>query len=216
MIGVAGDIRDLALGKPAPPTVYVPQAQVPDALAVIVNGAFPLSWVVRLERPKAVAEDLRRLVREVDSHHAVASLRPLTEIVADSMVRERFYASLLALFAALALWLTLLGIYGVTAQQVNQRRHEMGLRLAIGADRRQVRKLVLAEVGSLTLIGIGLGVPVAFGLNRLVGGLVVGVQSEVLLSLAAAGPLVLAVALLAGYLPARAVTRIDPAEALRT
>jgi predicted permease len=215
VVGVAEDIRDLALGAATPPTVYVPQAQVPDALAAIVNGAFPLSWVVRLERPGAAAGDLRRLVREVDPHHAVASVRPLADIVAGSTVRERFYASLLALLAGLALWLTLLGVYGVTAQAVSHRRHEMGLRMAIGADRRQVRTLVLREVGILTLLGIGLGVPLAFGLNRLVGGLVVGAQSEVFGSLAAAGPLVLVVALAASYLPARAVTRIDPAAALR-
>jgi putative ABC transport system permease protein len=215
VVGVAGDVHDLALGSPPRPTVYVPQAQVPDALGAVINGAFPLSWVVRLERPGSVVNDLRRLVREVDSHQAVASVEPLTEVVADSLLRERFYATSLALLAGLALWLTLLGIYGVTSQQVTERTHEIGLRMAVGADRWEVRRMIVGEVAVLSLVGIGLGMPMALALNRLMGSLFAGVGAGLSATFLAAALVVMSIALLAGYLPARIATRVDPLVVLR-
>jgi putative ABC transport system permease protein len=136
-------------------------------------------------------------------------------MVADSLLRERFYATSLALLAGLALWLTLLGIYGVTSQQVTERTHEIGLRMAVGADRWEVRRMIVGEVAVLSLVGIGLGMPMALALNRLMGSLFAGVGAGLSATFLAAALVVMSIALLAGYLPARIATRVDPLVVLR-
>jgi predicted permease len=215
IIGVAGDVRDVALGESPQPTVYVPQAQVPAGMAEVIRQSFPLAGLVKLNGDGLSQADLRDLVRQVDPRQAVIRYRPLNEVLSSSVARERFYAALLGLFAFLTLGMTGLGLYGVASGFVGQCGREIGLRMALGADVGRVLRMVMKESLGLSLKGILLGIPLAFGLHKLIASLIPGFTIDRVSSLAWAGAALGFLALAASALPARRATRIEPAVVLR-
>jgi putative ABC transport system permease protein len=153
-------------------------------------------------------------VREVSPDAPVANMRTMTEVVAESLAQARFNTLLMSVFAAVALLLAVIGIYGVMAYSVAQRAHEIGIRQALGAQSRDVLKLVLAQGVKLALLGVGLGLAAAFGLTRLMKTLLFGVSATDPLTFVVIALLLLAVTLIACWLPARRATKVDPMIAL--
>jgi putative ABC transport system permease protein len=165
--------------------------------------------------PAALSEPLRRVVRDLDPGIAVASVATLDEIVAQSMGDSRFYATLVAIFAALALVLAAVGIYGVMSYAVTQRTREIGVRLALGAAERQIFGLVVGESLKLAAVGLALGLAGSIALGKAIGGMLFGVGGTDAVTFGGTAVLLAGVAFLAAYVPARRAMRIDPMEALR-
>jgi ABC-type antimicrobial peptide transport system permease subunit len=165
--------------------------------------------------PGGLAAAARAAVREVDSDQPIANVRTLEQVVADSVAPRRFNLMLLGIFAVLALLLSAVGIYGVTAYSVAQRTRELGLRMALGAQRQGVLNLVLKEAAGLAGLGVLLGLAGAFALTRLMASLLYGVGSTDPLTFVAVAVVLTLIALVAAYLPGRRATRVDPIVALK-
>jgi predicted permease len=188
--------------------VYFPCAQS--------NRLEQLMFYVRTSGSESQAgPEIRRLVQQLDANLPVLGLNSMKVRIERSVFAERLIALLSAAFGALATLLAAIGLYGVIAYTVARRTSEIGLRMALGATRAGVLWLVLQEAGLLALAGIALGAPVAFALSRLVESQLFGITPSDPLTFAAAGALLAAIALLAGYLPGRRAARIDPITALR-
>jgi putative ABC transport system permease protein len=165
--------------------------------------------------PAAMEEPLRRAVKEVDPAVAVAGLATMDAMVADANGGARFYATLVAIFAGLALMLAAVGIYGVMSYAVAQRTQEIGVRLALGAAERQIFGLVVGESLKLAVIGLAIGLAAAIAVGRALQRLLFGVHGTDAVTFGTTAGILLLVAFLASYLPARRAMRIDPMEALR-
>jgi putative ABC transport system permease protein len=175
-----------------------------------------LSFVLRASRdPRTVIPDLRRVVRDVDQRLALTDARPMDDVVGDALRRQRISAVLIAGFAIGALLLASMGLFGVISTSVTRRRHEMAVRLAVGADHARLLRLVLGEGMALVCIGTLIGLPGIYVAGRLMGGVLVGVSLFDPLTLAAAALGLGLVTMVACYLPARRVLGIDPALSLR-
>ncbi len=207
VVGVAGDVRDDDLGAGPTPEFYGSLEQIPvDEFHVVVRGA---------GSPEALAAAARSAVRGIDPELAVTKLSTLHQIVSRSVSRPRFMVRLLLVFASMALLLCAIGIYGVVAYAVGQRTREIGIRMALGADRGAVRRLVLDEGMRLAAIGVALGLVGAFGLTRLLRGFLFEIGPGDLVTHAAVAILLAAVALAACAIPARRASKVDPMQALR-
>ena len=207
IVGVVGDVKHEGLDKEAKPTVYFPDAQEP-------NGGGTL--VIRTAAdPMKLAPVIEQVIRAYDKDQAIADIQPLDVFVSKSVARPRFQSVLLASFAALALLLAAIGIFGVMSYSVAQRSHEIGIRVALGAQRDQVLRLVVGQGLILALIGTAAGLAGAFALTRYLRSLLFNVSpTDPWIFLAV--PLVLcAVALCASYFPARKAAVVDPIVALR-
>jgi len=216
VIGVVVDTREGGLSNPAPATVFIPWSQLPDALNHFNNQLLPAGLVVRTHvSPMSLSPAIAEAVLECDSAQPVFQIQPLAAIVGDSVVRQHFNMILLGVFAVLALVLASIGLYGVISYSVAQRTQEIGIRLALGARRGHVLKLILGQGLKLTLIGVVLGTVGALGLTRFMSSLLYGVKSTDPLTLISVAILLAAVALLACYVPARRAMRVDPMVALR-
>ena len=175
-----------------------------------------LSFVLRASRdPRTVIPDLRRVVRDVDQRLALTDARPMDDVVGNALRRQRISAVLIAGFAIGALLLASMGLFGVISTSVTRRRHEMAVRLAVGADHSRLLRLVLGEGMALVCIGTLIGLPGIYVAGRLMGGVLVGVSLFDPLTLAAAALGLGLVTMVACYLPARRVLGIDPALSLR-
>lgn len=209
VVGVVGDVLQYGVDQTATaPEAYFPEYQGEDSsMNVLVRtGGAPLD-----ELPA-----VRDAIHELDSQLPVANPRELSEVVTDSSSQQRFLALLLGLFAGLALVLAAVGIYGVISYSVAQRTHELGIRIALGAGRRALLGMVLGEGFRLALVGVVAGLAGAWGLSRFLASLLYGVKPNDPLTFAAVPLVLLFVALLACYIPARRATRVDPMRALRT
>jgi len=164
----------------------------------------------------AVAPEVRRAVREIDADVPVPALRPLEQVLADSVARPRFTSTLLALFAALALALAATGVYGVLQYSVIQRRREMGIRIAIGATSSDMIRLIVGQALGLAAIGVAIGLAGAFALTRVIRSLLFDIDPLDGLTFAASATVLLLIAVLSSYLPARRALRVDPTVAMRT
>jgi putative ABC transport system permease protein len=207
VVGVVGDVRQYGVSAPAESQVYLPATQTDDFAArelVLRTSVDPLSLVAAV----------RREIQAVDKDMPV-TLRTMEEVVADSIGQNRFYLLLLGIFASVALLLSAIGIYGVISYGVAQSTREIGIRLALGAQARDVLKLVMVQAAVLTLTGVALGLAGAFGLTRLLTNLLYEVKATDGPTFIAVPALLLGVALVAGYLPARKATKVDPMIALR-
>jgi ABC-type antimicrobial peptide transport system permease subunit len=175
-----------------------------------------LSLVVRTQGdPTAVLPTLKREVKALDPRLALANVRTLDAVVAESLARQRFSVTVIACFAASALALAMVGLYGVIALSVGQRRREIGVRMALGARPSDVLRLVVGEGLRITMAGTLLGLIGAFALSRLVSSLLYGISATDGTTYAASAAAVVAVTLLATLVPARRATRVDPTSALK-
>jgi len=212
IVGVAGDVRQMGLDVPVKAEMYLPYAQVHDQ-----PWFAPRDLVVRstAEDPMTLAPAVREAVHAADPEQAVANVRTFDEILDEEVVQRRLGASLVAAFAALALLLASLGVYGVLSYFVAQHTSEIGVRLALGASRRDILSLVLGKGMGLAVAGVALGLVGALALSRLVSSVLYGVSAADPATFAGAAGLLAALALLACYLPARRAIKVDPMVAIR-
>jgi putative ABC transport system permease protein len=215
IIGVVGDTRDGGLNNDPAPTMYIPQAQVPDAANALNVRLTPISWIVRTQgEPRAVSQQVEEQLRQATGL-PVSDVRSMNEVVSLSTSRQRFNMWLMTVFGVSALLLAAIGVYGLMAYAVEQRTHEIGIRLALGAQVDQVKNMVVFQGMRLALAGILVGVAAAFGLARFLEAFLFGVETRDPLVFFGVPLLLCLVALLAAWLPARQASRIDPIIALR-
>ena len=209
IVGVAADVRSVNLAEAPPEEMFFPQRQRPSAgMNVIIRAGTP-------EQAVGIAPSVTAAVHELDRSEPVGEYETMDAAVARSVANRRLMALLLASFAGLALVLAAIGIYGVTAYGVAQRTREIGIRMALGAGRGDVFRLIIGGGMKLILVGVGMGLLAALGLTRLLSSLLYGIGASDPLTFVGVVAVLGLVALLANYLPARRATRIDPMEALR-
>jgi predicted permease len=208
VVGVVGDVHQAGLDAGIEPEVYVAFDQVPFSSMDLTlrTTASPLS----------LAAGVQNAVREIDPNLPVSDFRTVEQVVSDSISQPRFYMLLLTLFAAVALVLATVGIFGVISYSVTQRTREIGMRMALGADARTVVGMVVGGGMRMVLLGLGIGLALTFALTRLVAGMLYDVAPTDPLTLAGVMVVLGGVAMLACWLPARRATRIDPMVALRS
>jgi predicted permease len=208
VVGIVGDVKESGLSKDAPPTIYLAYAQLPTStIDVVLRTAVS---------PRALVPSVEAAVHGLDPDLPIARMRTLEEVVGRSVSEPRFYMVLLGAFAAVALLLAALGIFGVMSYAVVQRSREIGIRVALGAHPADVRRMVLGRAFLLVGMGVGLGLLGAMALSRTVRSLLFNLSPTDPVTLGGVALLLTAVALLASYLPARRATRVDPLVALRS
>jgi ABC-type antimicrobial peptide transport system permease subunit len=195
--------------------MYVPVAQVKDGMNARNNRLLPLTWVVRASAGANPGAAVQRELRDASGGLPLERVRTMHEVVAASSARSEFYTVLLSLFAAMALLLAAVGLYGLMAYSVQQRTAEIGIRMALGAGPSDVRALVMWQGMRLALLGIAAGIPSALALTRVMVSMVVGIPTWDPAVFAAVALLLGAVGLFAAYVPSNRATRVDPVEALR-
>jgi putative ABC transport system permease protein len=207
IIGVAGDVHHGTLADKINAVVYYPQSHLSFGFGTLV--------VQTSADPMAFASPVRQVINRLDPDISATEVATMQRWIEDSVARPRFQTGLLASFAGLALLLAVLGIYGVMSYAVAQRTHEIGVRMALGAQRTDVARLVLSRGVFLTLLGLGIGIAGALALGRYLETLLFEVKPADPATLTAVVALLLAVAIAACLLPARRATRVDPMIALR-
>jgi putative ABC transport system permease protein len=209
IVGLVGDSKWDTVKSQVVPEMFIPYARAPFA-------SFLVTFVIRTSsNPTSVAAAVRRAVWEVDHDQPVIQIRTMEEVISESIWRQHISASMLGIFAAIALLLSAVGIYGVFSYSVTQRTHEIGIRAALGASPRDILKMVVGEGLLLTLIGVGAGIVAALALTRLLASLLYGVHPRDPITFVGLSFLLAGVALLATYIPARRATKVDPMVALR-
>jgi putative ABC transport system permease protein len=208
VVGVVGDVRHTSLASPPFREAYLPLDQSP---------LFNYDLVVRTRvNPKGIAADLRKAIWSLDRDESIGALRTVEEVVDLGLTQPRFRSYVLGGFAGMALILSAVGLYGLLNFLVSKRNREIGVRMALGASRRNIVGLVLGKAAGLTTAGLGLGLLVAIGLTRLLTSLVYGIDSGDPLTFVAATAILLLVGLVASYLPTRRATRLNPVDAIRS
>jgi putative ABC transport system permease protein len=207
IIGIVSDIHDVSLGKEPGPMLYVPfaQALLYGAEVVVKSGL----------NPSAVVGTIRTVTHGIDENLPVTDIALLPDVLNASVAQPRFRTLLLGLFGAIALILAAVGIFGVISYSVSRRAHELGIRMALGAEPGSVMRMILRETLTLTLVGIAVGVPCAVATARLITHLLFHVTPYDAVTLALAPLMLVAVAALASYVPARRAMKVDPIVALR-
>ena len=215
IVGVVADVRDGGLNNDPQPVMYVPQAQLPDAVNALNVEIRPMSWIVRTRTsPRALSAAIQEELR-LATGLPMSDVRTMDEVVSRSTARQRFNMLLVTVFGAAALLLAAIGVYGLTAYSVEQRAQEIGVRLALGAETGQVRRMVVWQGMRPVVAGVVIGVASASGLTRLIASFLFGVEASDPATFVAV-PFVLAtVALAAVVVPAHRASRVDPVLALR-
>jgi putative ABC transport system permease protein len=207
IVGIVGNIHDVSLGKAPGPMLYVPFAQAPlYGGEVVVKSTLGTSEVV---------STIRAVTHGIDKNLPVTDIAALPEVLNASVAQPRFRTLLLGLFGAIALVLAAVGIFGVISYSVSRRTHELGIRMALGAQPGSVMSMVLRETLTLALIGIAVGVPCALAATRLIRRLLFNVTLHDPITLALVPLVLMVVAALASYIPARRAMKVDPMVALR-
>ena len=216
IVGIVGDVRDGGLNHDPGSLMIVPLAQMTDGLTLLNSRVAPLTWVMRTRvKPLELAAAVQEQLRKASGGFPVAHIRSMDEVEAQSMARDDFNMLLLTIFGLAALVLAAIGIYGLMAYSVTQRVQEIGIRMALGADRQAIRRMVVWQGMRLALAGVVLGVGAAFGLTRLIASSLYGVKSWDPTAFVIV-PIVLSlVALMATWIPAVRASRLDPMKALR-
>jgi predicted permease len=204
IVGIVGDVRHGSLARSGFPTMYMPALEAGENVVIRtpVDSA-------------AIAAAVRRELGAIDSNQPIARVRTMDEWLARAVAGPRYQTTLLGLFAALALCLAAVGIYGVMAYSVNQRTREIGVRMALGARQRNVLGLVLRQGMGVVLIGVVIGLAGAFALTRVIGSLLFNVGTRDPSTFSGVAIVLAAVAFIACYIPARRATKVDPMVALR-
>jgi putative ABC transport system permease protein len=207
IVGVIGDVRSRALDVAAEPLIYVPASQY------VVEE---MTFVVRTDGdPRAAIPIVRTQLASMDPEVALSRIRTMEEVVAQSAAQPRFRTTILGVFAAVALVLAAVGLYGVVAFSVNQRRAELGLRMALGADRHEILRLVLRQGLMPVIVGICCGLAGAAAVTRVMHTLLFDVSAQDPMTFSAVSLMLLAVAAAACYVPARRAMTVDPVSTLR-
>jgi putative ABC transport system permease protein len=216
IVGVVNDIRHFSLGSPAPPQVFVPLVQIDDKLMRAARQFVTLKVAIRTaQEPLSLSESVRREMLAVDPTLPVVNLRSLEQIVSRSLASDRFNSMLIGSFALIGLILAAVGVYGVISYTTANRTHEIGLRMALGAERGDVLGLIIKQAMVPSLLGVAIGLGGAYGLTRLMKDYLFGVTTTDPLSFAAIAMLLITVALAACWIPARRAAKVDPMIALR-
>jgi predicted permease len=215
VVGVVNDIKEMGLDKAVEPTVYVPRPQISDGMTALMNHWFLTAWLVRTAGPVDVTATLREAAREADPQLPLASLRAMTQVVDTSTSSQQFIVTLMSIFAALALVLTSVGIYGVLSYQMARRTNEIGLRMALGAQQGDVMRMIIGQGMKMTLVGIAIGLTSSFALTRFIKSLLFEVSETDPVIFIIIAVLLALVALAACYIPARRAMKVDPIIALR-
>jgi predicted lysophospholipase L1 biosynthesis ABC-type transport system permease subunit len=215
IVGIVSDVRE-SLGSDIGPTVYVPTSQVSDGFTLLLNQRTPMGWVIRTTvAPHQVAAAVQRELRQTSGGLAISAIRTMDELSRESTARERFNMLLLTIFGGAALVLAVVGVYGLMAYSVQQRQQEMGIRLALGADARQLRNLVVGQGMTVALIGVAVGIGGAFALTKILSGFLFGVTTHDPVTFVIVPAVLAVVSFVGAWLPARRAGRVDPISALR-
>ena len=216
IVGVVGNTHDAGLDQDTPPLMIVPDSQVLDAMTALNAKIVPLRWAVRTHGdPRRLSAAIAEQLRQASGGFPVAHIRTMEENVSSTTSRQSFNMMLLTIFGAIALVLAAIGIYGLMAYSVQQRTQEIGIRMALGADRATIRKLVVWHGMRLALVGVVVGIAASFGLTRLIASFLFGVKTWDPMAFIAVPVVLSAVALLAVWLPAMRASRVEPMMALR-
>ena len=216
IIGVVGDVRDGGLNREPGPNMYVLPGQITDGENASVSQIVPWAWVVRTRVPPlSLSSPIRNEVREASGGLPVAHIRTMEETISRSTASENFNMLVLTIFGCAALLLAAIGIAGLMAYSVAQRTQEIGIRLALGAEPRSIRNLIVFQGLRLVALGVVIGLAAAFGLTRLMASLLFGVKAVDPMVFSAVPIVLLGVALLSVWLPAMRASRVDPTQALR-
>jgi predicted permease len=215
IIGVVADTKAGGLDSDPQPQMWIPQAQVPDLANALNVGLTPIAWIVRTKvPPRSLSTQIQDTLRQ-STGLPVTDVEAMDSILSTSVSRQRFNMWVMSVFGGCALLLAAIGIYGLMAYSVEQRTQEIGIRMALGAQAAQVRKMVVGQGMALAIVGVVIGLGAAFGLSRLISSFLFGVKARDPLAFSAV-PLVLAlVAFIAVWLPARRASKVDPIIALR-
>jgi putative ABC transport system permease protein len=218
IVGIVGHVKQWGLDGdatgPIQAQAYFPIAQFPDSVLSVLQHS--TGAVVRTEgAPLALTGSISNAVQGMNSQIVTYGLRTMSDVISQSLAEKRFAMVLLGVFAALAVVLSSVGIYGVISYIAAQRTQEIGIRMALGAEKGTILRMVLSEGGTMALIGVGIGLAAAFALTRLMASILFGVSTHDPLTYLAVATLLLLVALAACYVPARRATRVDPMVALR-
>jgi putative ABC transport system permease protein len=207
IVGIVADVRDSALGEDPKPMMYVPFAQAPFwGSDLVVNSTLSTANVVAAIRKDAMA---------IDKDLPLGDIAKMTDVLATNVAEPKFRTGLLVLFAAMALILAATGIFGVISYSVSRRTREIGIRMALGASRNTISRMVLRETLLLALAGLAVGVPCTFAASRLLGHMLFGVSANDPITLIAVAFTLITVAVIAGFVPLRRAMRVDPMVALR-
>jgi putative ABC transport system permease protein len=216
IVGIVGDTKDSGLDSDAPPMVFAPAAQVPDGLTRLGNSVIPPRWIIRTSAPlSSLTAVVQREFLAVDAQLPVAQVRSMADLVSTSIARQNFNMLLLTIFGAIALVLAAVGVYGIMSYSVEQGTHDISVRLALGADRRDILSLVIGQGMKLAGIGLLAGAIAAFGASRLLAKMLYGVKATDPQTYGMVIAVLGSIALLACYLPARRAMRVDPVNALK-
>jgi putative ABC transport system permease protein len=213
VVGVAADVRHWAADVDVEPTAYYPYTQVPEAFLPLLEGSMTIA--LRSRNAAGLLSSIRSAVADVDKTVPIYDVKSMEAMVADSGSLRRFGMWLIGAFAALALTLATLGIYGVMAYSVSQRTREIGIRIALGAQRWNVLRLIMEQGAKLALVGVVVGLVGAVALTRVMTSLLFGVSATDLGTFSVVPVIVLVLILLGCYIPARRATKLDPVVALR-
>jgi len=218
VVGVVGHVKQWGLDEDSTSPIlaqcYFSTAQIPDSVMPLL--AHSLQWVARTEQGiLGQARPIQHAVEGVNSQIVVFGTRTMADVLAGSLATKRFAMILLGIFAGLATLLSSVGIYGVISYIAGQRTHEIGIRMALGAERANVLRMMLGQAGQMALIGVAVGLVASFGLTRLMSNMLFGVSTHDPLTFLGVALLLSLVAMAACYIPARRATRVDPMVALR-
>jgi len=216
VVGIVGTVRETGLDAVNQGVMYIPQSQVAEGITKLASGLLPLSWAIRSAGdPLALRAAAEREFRAVDGMITPAHERTMDQMIADSLSRQNFNALLLTIFAAIALLLAAIGIYGLMSYSVEQRLQEIGIRVALGASRADVLRLMVLQGMKLAAIGIVLGLGAAYGATRVLSTLLFGVRANDPYTFVAVAVMVAIVAMVASMVPARRAAGVAPSVSLR-
>lgn len=216
IIGIVGDVHETGLADKDVGVMYIPQSQVSEGLTTLANSVIPLSWCIRSQMdPNSLRTAVQKQIQAVDPLISIAKIRPMEQVIAEGVSRQDFNMMLLSIFAGIALVLAAIGIYGLMSYAVEQQTQELGIRMALGAGRRDVVKLIIKQGMTPASIGVAVGLAVAFGITRVLGSLLYGVKASDPETFVLVALVLSAVALFATYIPAQRAVKVDPVIALR-
>ncbi|HEV2276424.1 MAG TPA: ABC transporter permease [Acidobacteriaceae bacterium] len=216
VIGIVGDTRDDDLSRAPEPTMIIPDAQEPDQMVELETQFGPMWWLIRTHlEPKKLISAVSEPLRRASGGRPVGSVRTMDDVLSDSIAKQKFNMLLLSVFALIALLLAALGVYSVMAYSVTQRTHEIGVRMALGAARNDVRNMVLHEGAVRGVAGMVCGMCAAFFLVRLLADMLYGVSMRDPAVFFAVPAFMVFLTAVAAWIPARRAARLDPVQALR-